>query len=119
MKKMFKVFVPNLKKYIDYIMKLGLGELFVQFLILLIILLLACFVFVPIQLLYDFLIMDLIGNHIGATTSYVLYIIYRAIQVVCSFMAFVYLFNKRYESLKMDVAKKQEDINDIELPKMK
>ena len=60
MKKLFVNFKGNFKKYIDYIMSVNFGELFINVLILICILLLSTFVFVPIGMV-ESIIRDFIG----------------------------------------------------------
>ena len=61
MSNMIKKFAGNFKKYFDYIMTVNFGDLFINVLILLCIVLLSTFVFVPIglieSLIRDFLLL--------------------------------------------------------------
>ena len=121
-KKLMKNFGSNVKKYVDYIMKLGFGELFIQFLILVIILVLACFVYVPVGL-----VQDLIWNivNIAGNMSVIVFNVYNVIFGVISFilaaLAFMYLFNKRYDDVQKEIKeqKNKKEVGNIDLPKMK
>lgn len=121
-KKMVKDFGGNVKKYIDYIMKLGFGDLFIQFLILVIILILACFVYVPIGLVQDLLwsIVNIMGN-IPTIVFNIYNILFGLISFVLAALAFMYLFNKRYDDVQNEIKeqKDKKEGNNIELPKMK
>ncbi len=121
-KKMMKDFGGNVKKYIDYIMKLGFGDLFIQFLILVIILVLACFVYVPVGLVQDLLwsIVNIMGN-IPVIVFSIYNIVFSLLSFVLAALAFMYLFNKRYSDVEKEI-KEQKDKKEgksIELPKMK
>ncbi len=121
-RKMMKDFGGNVKKYIDYIMKLGFGELFIQFLILVIILVLACFVYVPVGLVQDLLwsIVNIMGN-IPVIVFSIYNIVFSLLSFVLAALAFMYLFNKRYSDVEKEI-KEQKDKKEgksIELPKMK
>ena len=119
-KKLMKNFGSNVKKYVDYIMKLGFGELFIQFLILVIILVLACFVYVPVGL-----VQDLIWNivNIAGNMSVIVFNVYNVIFGVISFilaaLAFMYLFNKRYDDVQKEIKeqKNKKEVGNIDLPK--
>lgn len=127
-----KSFFKNLKDYLSYIMKVGFGELFVQFLTLVIILLLSCFIYVPIGLIEDIIIsaMNFLGQVVSENTYQVLDLVFKIISFICAMFAFMYLFNKRYndvQKLKNNLKNKDTSENDnakrvveeIELPKEK
>ena len=121
-RKMMKDFGGNVKKYIDYIMKLGFGDLFIQFLILVIILVLACFVYVPVGLVQDLIwsIVNIMGN-IPVIVFSIYNIVFSLLSFVLAALAFMYLFNKRYSDVEKEI-KEQKDKKEgksIELPKMK
>ena len=129
MKKLFVNFKGNFKKYIDYIMSVNFGELFINVLILICILLLSTFVFVPIGTV-ESIIRDFIGLFGGMPNflSSLIKFIFTVISTVVSVLAFVYLFNKRFEDIEAfkkhmyvkpeeKVVKKEEA--ELELPKTK
>lgn len=132
MGKLVKSFFKNLKDYLSYIMKVGFGELFIQFLTLVIILLLSCFIYVPIGLIEDIIIsaMSFLGQVVSENTYQVLDLIFKIISFICAMFAFMYLFNKRYndvQKLKNNLKNKDNSENDnakrvveeVELPKEK
>lgn len=129
MKKLFVNFKGNFKKYIDYIMSVNFGELFINVLILICILLLSTFVFVPIGMV-ESIIRDFIGLFGGMPNflSSLIKFIFTVISTIVSVLAFVYLFNKRFEDIEAfkkqmnekpeeKVVKKDEE--ELELPKTK
>ena len=130
MKKMFVEFKKNLKQYIDYLMTVNFGELFINVLILICILLLATFLFVPIGMI-ESIIRDFIN--LFGTLPNVFYSIYswvfNVISTIVSAIAFVYMFNKRFEdveALKKQINEKpevkevkKEEKDELELPKTK
>lgn len=130
--KLIKSFLKNLKDYLGYLMKVGFGELLIQFLTLVIILLLSCFVYVPIGLIEDIIIsaMGFLGQVVNDNTYLILDLVFKIISFICAMFAFIYLFNKRYDDIeKMKNDLKNKDIKesnntkrqniDIELPKEK
>lgn len=132
MGKLVKSFFKNLKDYLSYIMKVGFGELFIQFLTLVIILLLSCFIYVPIGLIEDIIIsaMSFLGQVVSENTYQVLDLIFKIISFICAMFAFMYLFNKKYndvQKLKNNLKNKDNSENDnakrvveeVELPKEK
>lgn len=132
MGKLVKSFFKNLKDYLSYIMKVGFGELFVQFLTLVIILLLSCFIYVPIGLIEDIIIsaMNFLGQVVNENTYQVFDLVFKIISFICAMFAFMYLFNKRYndiQKLKNNLKNKNNSENDnakrvveeVELPKEK
>lgn len=132
MGKLVKSFFKNLKDYLSYIMKVGFGELFIQFLTLVIILLLSCFIYVPIGLIEDIIIsaMNFLGQVVSENTYQVLDLVFKIISFICAMFAFMYLFNKRYndvQKLKNNLKNKDTSENDnakrvveeVELPKEK
>jgi uncharacterized membrane protein len=130
MKKMFVNFKGNVKKYVDYLMSVNFGELFVNVLILICILLLSTFIFVPIgmveSIIRDFinLFVDL-PNLVDSIYSWV----FTLISSVLSVLAFVYMFNKRFEDIEalkkqmkekpVEKEVKKDNDDELELPKAK
>ena len=129
MSNMIKKFAGNFKNYFDYIMTVNFGDLFINVLILLCIVLLSTFVFVPIglieSLIRDFLLLfiDLPGMLLSIYSW-----VFTLISTLFAFLAFIYLFNKRFEDIEafknqlnnkapVKQVKKEEEV--IELPKAK
>lgn len=113
-KAMFKDFVSNLKKYIDYLMKVNFKELFVNTVILFCILVLAAFVFIPIGIIQDIIRTFIIifvdfSSVFGLLYNWIFYLF----SFICAFFAFVYMFNKRFsdiEALKKQINDKEKSI---------
>lgn len=127
---MFKKFISNVKNYVNYLMTINFGELFINVLILLCILVLSTFVFVPVGLVQS-LIRDFILLF-GSMSNLFLSIfdwVFTLISTVLAATAFIYMFNKRFDDL--DLLKKQinnkqvkevepkKEEEKIELPKEK
>lgn len=127
---MFKKFISNVKNYVNYLMTVNFGELFINVLILLCILVLSTFVFVPVGLVQS-LIRDFILL-LGSMSNLFLSIfdwVFTLISTVLAATAFIYMFNKRFDDL--DLLKKQinnkqvkevepkKEEEKIELPKEK
>ena len=132
MGKLIKTFFKNLKDYLSYLMKVGFGDLLIQFLTLVIILLLSCFIYVPIGLIEDIIIsaMGFLGQVVNDKTYQILDLVFKIISFIFAMFAFMYLFNKRYDDiqkLKNDLKykgnkqnnNKKREVVDIELPKEK
>ena len=131
MKNMFKEFLSNFKEYIDYLMKVDFRELFINTLILICLLILSAFFFIPIGIIQDvirsFIIIFVDFNVI--TGSLYNWLFYLLSFVVCIY-AFVYMFNKRFgdlEELKKQIKNKdekkvvntKEKDDELDLPKAK
>lgn len=131
---MIKKFVENVKKYCDYLMTVNFGDLFINVLVLICILLLSTFMFVPVGLIST-LIRDFIMLF-GSISDLFLSIydwIFTLISTVLTFIAFMYMFNKRFEDIEgfkkqikeappinLDTKdNKESKENDMELPKEK
>ena len=130
MKKMLIDFKKNLKQYIDYLMSVDFGELFINVLILICILLLSTFLFVPVGMI-ESIIRDFI-NLFGDLPNlfYSIYSwLFTVISTIISALAFVYMFNKRFEDIetfKIQMKEKPEEKEikkdkeeELELPKAK
>ena len=102
----FKKFGGILKNYINYIMKLGFKDLFINFIELIILVIISTLVLFPIELVKG-LLYQLFGLFINeSTTFYQIYnLLVSIVGVLLVFMIFIYLFNKRYE----DIEKLRED----------
>ena len=126
---MFKNFGVNVKKYVDYLMTVNFVDLFINVIVLVCILLLSLFMFVPVgmvvSLFGDFITFFIEGNVI---LSKVIQWISSLISTVLALFAFVYMFNKRFEDLekfkeqvenKPQKKEKTNDEDELELPKAK
>lgn len=134
MSDMFKNFIKNVKNYIEYVMKVDFGELFVNVVVLLCILLLSALVFVPIELVRD-IIRSLIVIYVkfDGTLSLMFNWIFYLFSSIVFFIAFIFLFNKRFSDLDTfkkqasrdekkapkDQSRKEEKDTDLDLPKAK
>ena len=129
-----KSFFKNLKDYLSYIMKVGFGDLLIQFISLLILLLLSCFICVPIGLIQDIVISAVsLGNAVGDKTYNLIDLAFKIINFVSVMICFMCLFNKKYDNvqkMKDELKKQEEEKNnekhddnagsiqeDVELPK--
>ena len=95
---MLSNFMYNLKMYLKYIVKVGFKELFFDVLILVLMAVIASFVYVPVGLVQDLIRTLVISfvplNGVGAS----IYIwIFLLLKVILSLLAFIYLFNMRYD----------------------
>ncbi len=129
MKEMLKKFKNNFKKYFDYLMSVNFGDLFINVLILICIILLSTFIFIPVGMV-ESIIRDFI-NLFGSLPS-VFYSIYSwvftVISTILSVLAFIYLFNKRFDDIeefkkqlkeKPVVSESKKEEEELELPKTK
>lgn len=128
---MFKKFGVNVKKYVDYLMTVNFTDLFINVLILICILVLSSFVFMPVGLLQT-LIRDFIMLFVELNGLFLSIFdwIFTLISTILSVIAFVYLFNKRFEDLdffkkqlkekpQTKVDKESENEDELVLPKTK
>lgn len=126
---MFKKFGTNVKKYVDYLMTVNFVDLFINVIVLVCILLLSLFMFVPIGMIMslfgDFIMFFIEGN---VLLSKILQWISNLVSTVLSVLAFVYMFNKRFDDLEKfkdqvdNEQQKKEKINaedELDLPKAK
>lgn len=122
-------FVKNIKQYFNYIMKMGFGDLFVQFLELIILILISLFVYIPVEMVHDVLLnmLSIFGN-LSVVLLVILNFIFSLASALLAAYVFIHLFNKRYEDLEKRVkeessSKKDNDNKtktiDMEMPKMK
>ena len=122
---LLKSFGKSFKDYIDYIVKVSFGELIFHFFELLILILIALFVYVPLSVLED-VIWSLISLF-NTDFSGVFTVVCNVINALVALFAFIYVFNKRYEDIKNapkgekkeKVKEKDSKKQDVELPKMK
>ena len=136
MKEYLKKFFKNVKSYIDYIMKLGFKDLFVNFVEIIVLVILASLIYLPIGLIDD-LLFQVISIVINSSVIFVkIYdLIFSILSAILAMFAFIYMFNKRYEDIekirnnnndvsrlkleKDDKAKQNVVLEEIELPKKK
>ncbi len=129
---MLKNFCKNFKKYFDYLMTVNFKELFINTVILFCIIVLAAFVFIPVGI-----VQDLVRNMITMITPFtgkgdeIFNFVFLFISTVGFFLAFIYLFNKRFNDLdafksqvKNEIKAKKinnesKDDDDFDLPKAK
>lgn len=129
---MLKKFGKRFKDYFSYLMTVDFKELFINVIILLCILLLSSFVFVPIGLV-EGLVRDFIMLFVSLD-SFVLELynwLFDLIATLGSVYAFIILFNKRFEDMeafKKQIKEKPQEIksqeetkkdDELELPKTK
>lgn len=126
---MFKKFLKNFKIYIDYLMTVNFKELFVNVAILFCIIVLASFVFIPIDMIQEF-IRSLINLFVvlSETTIWLFDTFFLLVSTVFAVLAFIYLFNKRFDDMeafknqvknKDSKKKSTKEDDDFELPKAK
>lgn len=107
MKEYLSDFIKNGKKYLEYLMKLGFKDLFVNFIEIIMLVILACLVYLPIGIISD--LMFQIINIFVVNNVYFLKIydlIFSLISAILAVYLFVYMFNKRYadiETLRKEV----------------
>ena len=126
---MFKKFLKNFKIYIDYLMTVNFKELFVNVAILFCIIVLASFMFIPIDMIQEF-IRSLINLFVvlSETTIGLFDTFFLLVSTVFAVLAFIYLFNKRFDDMeafknqvknKDSKKKSTKEDDDFELPKAK
>lgn len=122
-----KKFGSNLKGYLKYIAGLKLGELLINFVILVILIVIASFVYIPVGVVFD-LIRSLFNvffvEHVVISSLYTWLI--GLVSAVLAFAVFIYLFNNRCESMRengeVDKSGKKVKVSsdeELELPKKK
>lgn len=128
---MFKEFGKNFKKYFDYLMTVNFKELFVNTVIIFCILVLSAFVFVPVGIIQDVVrsMITLVSPFTGKGDE-IFNFIFLFISSVGFFLAFIYLFNKRFNDIeafknqvkvkvKKSAGSDDKDDEELELPKSK
>ena len=127
MKEMLKKFWKTLKDYVNYLMKVDFKELFINTIILICLVILAAFVYIPIGLVQD-LIRNLLSIFInmGGIFGLIYTWLFSLIGAIVAILAFIYLFNKRFDSIKNESNKEssnkkgsKEKEEDLDLPKVK
>ena len=125
---MFKKFLKNFKSYLNYLMTVNFKVLFVNVAILFCIIVLASFVFIPIDMVQE-LFRSLVNSFVALNeTAIGLYdTFFLLVSTVAAVLAFIYLFNMRFEDMEAfkaqvknkDTKKKTTKDDDFELPKAK
>ena len=130
---MFKDFGKNFKNYFDYLMIVNFKELFINVVILFCIIVLAAFVFVPVGIIQDLVrSMVTLFYSFSVTGDKLFNIVFLLISTIGFFLAFIYLFNKRFsdiEAFKKQVKDEKrieknnsdvkENVEELEMPKTK
>lgn len=140
--KKIKEFGKNFKSYVDYLMTVNFKELLVNVLILVCILILALFVYVPVgivqELIRSIIVVYASFSDLGLQLFNWFFLL---ISSVCAILFFGYLFNKRFADIKefkkqvkdslekkdnhkdkdekKDEIKKESEVDEIILPKTK
>ena len=122
-----KKFGKNLKEYLKYIAGLKLGELLINFVVLVILIVIASFVYIPVGVVFDLLrsfFTIFFAEHVIISSIYTWCI--GLVSAILAFAVFVYLFNNRCESMKnngeVDKSGKKVKVSseeELELPKQK
>lgn len=128
--KVFKDFVKNIKSYAEYLMKVDFGELFINVLILLCILILSCFAYIPSAIIKDILkgLITVFEGMFSFTGLYLFDWVFNVIGLFCTVVVFAVLFNMRFADIdefkkqfeeKPKKEKKEDEVDKIDLPKPK
>lgn len=129
-KKAIKDFGKNVRSYAEYLMKVDFGELFVNVLILLCILALSCFAYIPSGIIKG-IFKGLLRVFEFKFTSTFLYLcdwVFDVLGLLCCVIAFILLFNMRFSDIEeykkqFEDKPKKEDIvaekDELVLPKTK
>lgn len=122
-----KRFGKNLKEYLKFIAGLKLGELLVNFAILIVLIVIASFVYIPVSVVFDLVrsfFSIFLQEHVIISSIYTWLI--GLTSAVLAFALFIYLFNNRCDSMKNngEIKKSGEKVKvsneeEIELPKQK
>lgn len=133
---MLETFLKNAKEYIDYLMKVNFRDLFVNTVILLCIIVLSALICIPLGIIED-LIRSFIVVFVdfSGVPALLYYWLFKVIEAGLGIVAFMYLFNKRFEDLntfkeqvkgnetkKVTLKKnnsKNGEMEELELPKAK
>ena len=122
-----KKFGKNVKEYLKYIAGLKLGELLVNFVVLIILIIISAFIYIPVGVVFD-LIRSFFNvffiEHVIVSSLYTWFV--GLVSAVLAFAVFVYLFNNRCESMRnngeVDKSGKKVKVSEeeeLELPKQK
>lgn len=131
MKKTITNFFKNIKEYAKYLMDIGFKELFANTVILLCMIIVAAFAYIPVGILED-VIRTLIQITVGLPEPVaVIYSwIFKVVGACCSIYVFMWLFNIRYnyvekkvtDPFKGSINKTEKDVveeEELDLPKVK
>ncbi len=130
MKKVIVNFFKNAKEYGKYLMKVDFKALFANTIILICILIIAAFAYVPVGMIED-LVRSFIVVFVPMTGVFALLFtwVFRVIGACCSIYLFMWLFNYRYNYVENDVTdpmngsitKKEikKEKEELDLPKVK
>lgn len=131
---MIKDFLKNSKKYIDYLMKLGFKDLFANFAEIIMLVILACLIYLPFGVLRDAIYQLFVTFLNLGTIFFSLYnIILNLACGIVAFYLFMYMFNKRYADLEklqqaekkpvlgnsLNKEMKKNNFDELDLPKKK
>ena len=119
--KKIKEFGKNFKSYVDYLMTVNFKELLVNVLILICIIILSLFVFIPVgivqELIRSFIVVYASFSDLGLQIFNWIFLL---ISVICSVLLFGYLFNRRFsdiekfkEQVKESLVKKDNKKNEV------
>ena len=104
-----KKFFPICKKYIQYLLKLGFKEFFINAVELILLALLSCLVYLPaemIQMILDkFIFLFTKSNNYSG----ILDLVFVIISAVVAIYVFIKFFNKRYENIE-EIRKDRKEI---------
>ena len=104
MKKTIVDFFKNVKEYAKYLMKVDFKELFANTIILLCMLVIAAFAYIPVGILEDIIrTLIQITVSMSSTVNSVYAWIFKVFGACCSIYVFMWLFNKRYNYVNKDV----------------
>ena len=131
--KMLKDFGHTFKKYFDYIMKVSFGELIFHFFELLIIVIISSLIYVPLTAIEDIVwnFVATFTDNISDTFSKGFHLVFLIITFLLAFIAFMYMFTRRYEDIKNaplkekkakdkeEEKKEQKEVEQVDLPKVK
>ena len=126
-----KKFINVGKNYINYIMKLGFKELFINFLELIMLVVLSLLILFPIESVKLLLLRIL---RLSGSAAEIFDICFLAIEIFGGLLFFIYMFNKRYEDINLirnnrnnriadtsennEFARIEVEKEDLDLPKM-
>ena len=127
-KNLFKEFFKCLREYVQYLMKVNFKDLFINTVILVCILVLSSFVYLPVSLVDDLIYSFItIFVELPIIVSSIYHWIFSLISLFLAVLAFMYLFNLRFKDVKeksknektVVVQNKEKKVETIELPKAK
>ena len=131
MKKVIVNFFKNIKDFGKYLMKVDFKALFANTIILLCMLIIAAFAYIPVGIIEDLIrSFIVVFAPFGGVFELLYSWIFKVIGALCSIYAFMWLFNFRYNYIENDVtdpfngsivkkAKENTDKEELDLPKVK